>query len=227
MAKNLHDGHRNRMRERIAKEGISNLQEHEVLEYLLYCFVPRKDTNDLAHRLIERFGSFKGVLNADPKSLRSVAGMTDTASLFLSVLPEIFRTYVHSAVTEDKRRLSTVAEVRDYLGGLFAGLDEERVCAVALDVNDRFVAQRIWTSKNRAKVDVSTQQIAEFVTASKAISLIIAHNHPSGSIHPSVDDIELTKAIKTMLNIMDVKLRDHMIFNDKNEYYSFQQNDKL
>lgn len=92
-AKRVHDGHRDRMRERIRRSGLSTLQEHEMLEYILYAFVPRKDTNEIAHALIDRFGSFAGVLNADEKRLAEIAGMTENAALFLCNLPDVFRAY--------------------------------------------------------------------------------------------------------------------------------------
>lgn len=84
--RNIHENHRQRMRARIAKGGIEKLQDHELLEYLLYPFVPRRDTNPLAHRLIEKFGSLAGVLSADVNVLSEVSGMTFNASLFLTNL---------------------------------------------------------------------------------------------------------------------------------------------
>lgn len=81
MTKQVHDGHRERMRDRIRRSDLSALQDHEILEYILYAFVPRKDTNEIAHALIERFGSFSGVLNADESALRVTLSVTNyTAS---------------------------------------------------------------------------------------------------------------------------------------------------
>ena len=80
----MHEGHRDRMRERILLSGIESLQPHEVLEYLLYHAIPRKDTNGIAHELISKFGSFNGVLNADYNALLDVNGMTANAALLLT-----------------------------------------------------------------------------------------------------------------------------------------------
>ena len=82
-----HDGHRQRMRERIASDGIRSLHDHEVLEYLLFPFVPRRNSNEIAHRLMEKFGTFSEVFNADAADLAAVAGMTGNAALFFSGLP--------------------------------------------------------------------------------------------------------------------------------------------
>ena len=89
----MHEGHRDRMRERILLSGIESLQPHEVLEYLLYHAIPRKDTNGIAHELISKFGSFNGVLNADYDALLDVNGMTANAALLLTSLKGVFRMY--------------------------------------------------------------------------------------------------------------------------------------
>lgn len=87
MTSNVHDGHRSRMRDRIRKSGLGSMQPHEILEYLLFPFVPRKDTNEIAHALIDRFSSFGGVLNASEEDLQKVSGMTENAALFLQICP--------------------------------------------------------------------------------------------------------------------------------------------
>ena len=85
----IHADHRQRMRERIAHGGIEGLSDHEVLEYLLYPFIPRKDTNVIAHELIERFSSLDGVAHATPAMLRQIKGITENAVLFLSCMTDI------------------------------------------------------------------------------------------------------------------------------------------
>ena len=225
MANHQHEGHRERMRERIEKNGIGSLQEHEVLEYLLFSFVPRKDTNALAHRLIDEFGSLCDVMNADPKHLQKVSGMTENASLFLSVMPEIFREYVVSSRHKECNVvLGNLEQVKSHMGSYFIGLSEERMYAVALDTQHRIISEKVWASGKRSEVDVTPKQIYEFAQRTKAISVLIAHNHPSGSVHPSVADVDLTKDIKTVLELTGYKLEDNLIFNDEGECYSFKQN---
>ena len=92
-----HDGHRERVREKIAAAGLDTFQDHEVLEYILFHCIPRKNTNEIGHELIDRFGSFADVLNSDKERLKEVPGMTEIAALFLSVLPDIMRRYLLSA----------------------------------------------------------------------------------------------------------------------------------
>lgn len=100
----VHDGHRARMRDRIRKGGIGSFQQHEILEYLLFSFVPRKDTNEIAHALIDRFSSLSGVLNASEEDLAKVSGMTQNAALFLATLPDVFRAYVDGVNNDSSSR---------------------------------------------------------------------------------------------------------------------------
>jgi len=209
------------MRERIEKNGIEGLQDHEVLEYLLFSFVPRRDTNAIAHKLIAEFGSLAGVLNADAAHLEQVAGMTHNAGLFLSSLPDVFRLYLNCS--DEKVRLDSRGKVRDYLGKLFVGLEEERIYAVSLDVQDQVLACDLIAKGDRSQVDLKPVQIADCAQKRKAKNVIIAHNHPSGSVCPSVADMGLTREICALLSMMEFNLQDHLIFNNSGEYYSFDE----
>ena len=93
------------MRERIASDGIRSLHDHEVLEYLLFPFVPRRNTNEIAHRLMEKFGTFSEVFNADAADLAAVSGMTENAALFFSVLPEVLRPAYEPLLLENTNKL--------------------------------------------------------------------------------------------------------------------------
>lgn len=110
----MHEGHRDRMRERILLSGIESLQPHEVLEYLLYHAIPRKDTNGIAHELISKFGSLNGVLNADYDALLDVNGMTANAALLLTSLKGVFRMYA-SGDKKGKIVIATRGDLVRYL----------------------------------------------------------------------------------------------------------------
>ena len=88
-----HEGHRQRMRTRVEQYGLESLAPHEVLEYLLYITNARRDTNGIAHALLERFGSFTGVLEASEEELCSVAGIGPASARMLHLLPEVSRYY--------------------------------------------------------------------------------------------------------------------------------------
>ncbi len=221
----IHDGHRNRMRERIEQNGLESLQPHEMLEYLLYAFIPRKDTNAIAHALIDRFGSFSGVLNADAHSLEEVTGVTHNAALFLSELPEVFRHYV-SSLDKPKATLKGRGAARGYMQSMLYGSNVEQVVVVALDSHEQLVAcEKLAKGKGDA-VAISVRDVVAFALRHQASSILLAHNHPSGSVHPSQNDYNLTLEIFTTLRGVGVRFDDHFIFSGK-EYYSFEESGKL
>ncbi len=113
----VHDGHRARMRDKIRKGGLGSFQQHEILEYLLFSFVPRKDTNEIAHALIDKFSSLSGVLNASEEDLEKVSGMTQNAALFLATLPDVFRAYVDGVNSDGANRqdLSGRGKARNFM----------------------------------------------------------------------------------------------------------------
>ena len=220
-----HDGHRDRMRERIEKSGISSLQNHEILEYLLYAFIPRKNTNDIAHALIDKFGSFAGVLNADESALSEVDGMTRNAAIFIASLPEIFREYLND-VNSPKQSLSGRGVVRKFLGAKLYGLPYEQVVAVALDSKDQLISVEQISKGDGASVNLTVRDIVSFAIRHKAVNVVIAHNHPSGQTSPSQADVDLTAEVAFTLETIGVHLEDHLIFSGEN-VYSFEASGRL
>lgn len=221
----VHDGHRQRMRERIAKQGIESLQPHEALEYLLYSFIPRKDTNALAHKLIDKFGSFAAVLGAEPSQLEEVPGMTANAATFLSSLPGIFRIYLGDR-TVQKTSLKGRLAARMYMGNKLFGLNEEQVYVAALNVHDDLIACERLATGMGDEVAVTVRSVVDFAIKTKASGILIAHNHPSGNVHPSHSDVEMTYTILDTLTNVQVNLLDHFIFCGT-DYYSFEEDGRL
>ncbi len=217
MSKHLHDGHRQRMRERIKNGDFKNFQPHEILEYLLFSFIPRKDTNAIAHELINKFGSFNAVLNSDYTRLRDVVGMTENAALFLSSLPVVFRRYLVS-LKDPKTGLSGRGVVKEYMCGLCMGLPEEHAFAVGLDVHDNVIAMYENTSGLGDSVEMRVRDVVNFAISHHAVSIIVAHNHPSGVIYPSFNDVAFTKDLHYALALVQVNLLDHFIFCNEDSY---------
>lgn len=220
----VHDGHRNRMRNRIRKSGLSSLAEHEILEYLLFAFVPRKDTNEIAHALINEFGALSRVLSADEEHLRKVAGMTDNASLFLASLPDVFRVYVNGVDSDvDRVDMSSRAKARSYLGTVLYGKREEQVCVAGLDAHDKLIKCETLSSGGGNSVALDVRAVMDFALKTGACSIILAHNHPSGNVEPSQADYELTRELLFTLSGVGITVRDHFIFHG-GLYYSFEEN---
>lgn len=229
--KQTHEGHRERFRERIRNNGLQCLQPHEILEYLLFSFIPRKNTNDIAHELIDKFGSLSGVINADESQLMEVSGMTHNAALFLSSLREVFEIYLAEVnlmrqSIKDSKPIRTVDDAKNYLGGKMYAMREEQVEVVALDVHDKVIGNKILAYGSSSEVNVETKKVLQYAMQTGARGILIAHNHPGGNVGPSVSDDLWTLDALTVLKTINVELVDHLIFSGKN-CYSYKAADKL
>src|SRR5690554_7825953 len=87
----MHTGHRDRVKNRFLNEGLDSFDQHQVLELLLFYSIPYKDTNELAHELINRYGSLAAILEADPFELQKVKGVGKNTAVLLSLLPQLCR----------------------------------------------------------------------------------------------------------------------------------------
>lgn len=218
----LHDGHRDRLREKILSAGIESLQPHEILEFLLFAFIPRKDTNEIAHELINTFGNFADVLGTDVDRLMAVKGMTRNAAIFLHSLPEVFGIYSKD-VAKEKVKLAGRGVTRDFMRASLFGKDVEQVYMAAVDAKDNFIRMEKLSKGDGISVKVAVRDIVDFALRTSACGIILAHNHPSGQVAPSGEDVALTNRIALMLGGINVTLQDHFIFGD-NKYYSFEEN---
>ena len=131
-----HQGHRQRMRERVQNYGLDSLAEHEALEYVLYLTNAQKDTNGIAHDLIDRFGDFAAVLEASEEELCTVEGVGPATARMLHLLPQICRYYSRSR-TSTTRCIKTTEQMGSYLMAKFAWSDYERAMLVSLDSRKR------------------------------------------------------------------------------------------
>lgn len=222
---NTHQGHRERMRQRVQTQGIENMPQHEVLEFLLYPFIPMKDTNPIAHELIDRFGSLQKVFDASPISLSSVKNMTDVAALYLSSLPKLFKLY-NIQKFGDSIELHSPSNTANYFSALFAGNDKESIYIVILDAKYQLV-----DTINVGDGDLNSckMRIKDFILNTACTSnknVIIAHNHPSGDARPSQQDNAFTDWILSLTELVGVNLLDHIIVTKK-QYYSYAINKKF
>ena len=208
---NLHDGHRARMRAKFAKNiNFSNFEEHEILEMLLYYCYPRGNTNQTAHRLINRFGSLSGVLSASYEELveSKIIGANPALSLKFFYALNI---YLHVDKTTDEIDIRDIPRLKDFIGDLFYGMSYEQFKLFFTD-NSYILKNHmdIQTGSSQA-VEISLRNVTKAILNSGANYFFIAHNHPNSSSLPSDEDILLTKKIITHLRNMDIHLLDHFI----------------
>ena len=110
---NIHDGHRKRVRERYMKTGLSGMNEHEILELVLFYSRARGDTNELAHRLINAFGSLSGVFESTPEELMSIPGVGEQTAVLLNLIYDVY-TAVQISKTKDICYVNSFDDMRRF-----------------------------------------------------------------------------------------------------------------
>ncbi len=206
----IHTGHRDRMRARFSETGFKGMHEHEMLEMLLYYSVPRRDTNPLAHALIDRFGSLAGVLQANTEQLLSVDGVTmNTVTLIRMILP-LFHQYRKSS--SEGIRLNTPDKTAEYLINYYSGVLSEQVVVICIDASCKVVGFETVCEGDTSSCLINCRRLIEIVLKYPMTSgVILSHNHPNGVALPSRDDVESTSELfKTLANV-NIKLVDHII----------------
>ena len=219
----MHEHHRDRLREKAIKD-ISLLNEYELLELLLFGVVPRKNTNDIAHRLIDQFGSISAVFSADPQLMMLIEGVGKTVSSHIAAMNSVFK-----AVNESRNAFPTEFTfngIKQPLIDFFRPLTEEALIVFFLDKNNKIITRRVIYGKNRHEVEIDLNEFSRMILMSKAASIAIAHNHFSGNVNPSEKDDAATFKIATAAILAGTKLLDHIIIC-RDQAFSYFRNGKL
>ena len=219
-----HSKHRERMRERFLKNGFEGYAPHEVLEMLLYNALPRRDTNELAHRLVNRFGSVSEVLNAEVEELTSEKGVTLNVAVYLKEIAELVRLYRKES-SEKKKKIITYTDMEKYVLPLMEESKREELLLVCLDGGKNIVGKKMWQgSVNRILTPV--RELVRVAMSKEATSVIISHSHPGGFAIPSNEDDRYTQKLYAALMAVDIVLLEHLIVG-KGERYSYLKENKL
>jgi DNA repair protein RadC len=216
-----HDGHRQRLKNRFRQEGLDKFDEHQVLELLLFYAIPQKDTNDLAHHLVEHFGSLSQVLEAPVEELEKISGVGPNVSTLLSLTAALARYYMvnrgaHSAV------LTTTEMCGDYLLPHFVGRRNETVFLLCLDAKCKVLGCKEVGEGSVNSASVPIRRIVEIALGMNATTVVLAHNHPSGLALPSGEDVQTTRRLALALDTVDITLADHIVVAD-DDYVSMAQ----
>ena len=209
----IHDGHREKMRQRFLKSGLDAFADHEALELLLYYAIPRRDTTPIAHALMERYGSLSAVLAAPVEDLKKVEGVGESAAILLKLAPQLYRKAKMSDA-EQETILSSVERVGAYLLERFAGEKNEVVYQLCLDRKGKLLVCKKLGEGGVTSADLDIRRLVENALLTGASSVVLAHNHPSGVALPSRDDYAATDRAKTALAVVGVALTDHIIVAD-------------
>ncbi len=216
--KNVHKGHRLRVKQRFLREGLENFEPHQILELLLFYGIPMKDTNEIAHRLLETFGSIYKVMEASYEDLRRVPGMTDHAAFLIAFSCQLVKRY-----WTERCALGTVVyssrDIGDYIKYHFIGEKVESVYLICMDCRAKILnCTRIAEGDiNSAKIDY--RKVLEIILRDNATQIALVHNHPTGHAFPSKADISFTFDLLRRLQIIEVHILDHIIVSE-NDFIS-------
>ena len=206
-------GHRGRLRDRFLNNGLDGFSETEVLELLLSFGTPRSDCKAPARELLKKFGTFSKVIEAPIAALQEVVGVGPKNCFALYFIHGVAKYYLKERLT-GKRYLQSSQEVREYLSYTLRGLKKEVFTVIFLDSSHAIIDSVIVAEGTLNVNTVYPREIIKTALEYHAAALIIAHNHPSGSLQPSLQDIKLTKNLFMLCSAMQIQLLDHLIIGD-------------
>ena len=210
MATSIHKGHRERLKARFLEEGLDNFTDIQVLELLLFYAIPQKDTNPIAHELLDHFGSLSQVLEAPVEELKKVNGIKDNAATLLSLITQISR-YYQVDCSQRVEVLTTLDACGAYLVPRFFGRSNETVFLLCLDAKCKVLSCKEVGEGSVNSAGISIRKIVETALAANATTVVLAHNRPSGVALPSNDDVQTTRRIAAALSAVEVHLADHIV----------------
>ena len=210
---NVHGGHRARLREQFLRSGLDSMSDVQVLELLLFFAIPRRDTNPIAHRLLERFGSLSAVFEAPVTELSRVEGVGESAALLLNLVPQAARRHLIDRA-KFEQVLDTTEKCGRYLLPFFHGERDEVVYLLCLDAKCKVLDCRMLFRGGVNTAGVSVRKIVEAALTYNATSVVLAHNHVSGIALPSREDEATTRQIRTALDAVGILLADHIVVAD-------------
>ena len=209
-----HEEHRKRVRDTFLKGGLQCFQQHSVLELLLFYSIPRRDTNEIAHRLVERFGSLPAVLDAPYEELRKVDGVGESSAILIMLASQLAKRYLHEQA-QGKRIFTTTADFHEFAINLFLGIKNETAFLLCLDNNGRLLhcAPASLGTKNELMLDNRT--LLETAFRYSATKVVLTHNHPNGLASPSKSDVTRTESAIVLFNSVSIQLLDHLIVAER------------
>lgn len=207
---NIHRGHRVRLINTVDKCGLDGLSDIQVLEFFLFFVFPRVDVNPLAHRLLDKYKSISGVLEASVDDLKTVKGMGDVSAKKLHSFPKMFDMYMLDKSTRPLKK-SSKSDIFDTIEGILRFKNTENLLLIAMNQRGEYLGERIFQKGSYDRIVIEQKDIALFVMNYHASGVVIAHNHPNGSIMPSRNDLISHEELMRRFEFGGVELIDNLI----------------
>jgi DNA repair protein RadC len=213
-------GHRQRLKDKFQQRGIEAFTDAEILELLLILGTPRKDCKEQSRALLKSFGSLVNVLEASSTEIRKVKGVGPNNTFAIHFLHAVARRYLQHRLQE-KQYLHSSRQVADYLIHSMRDLQHEVMTAIFLDSAHAIIDTQVVA---RGTVDSNTiypRELVKIALRLNASAMVVAHNHPSGNLEPSVQDHQLTRTLFLACSLMNIRLLDHLVIGNSDKTYSF------
>ena len=209
----IHDGHRQRLKQRFVKEGLTSFESHNILELLLFYALPRQDTNVIAHELIDNFKTLTGVFNAPYEELIKVKGLGENGATLIKLIPQLLSAY--TVETNANQPMNDVRRICNYFHGLYIGVKTEKIHVCCLDDKLNIISCVLIQDGGVNTVPINVRKIVEATYRSNSSMIILSHNHPNGIPIPSDADIVATRKLYKILDSVGIKLLDHIVASPK------------
>ena len=206
---NPHKDHRKRMKHQFIRGGIDQFEPHQVLEMLLFFAIPQRDTNPLAHRLLDRFGDLASVLDADFEELCKVDGISEHSATLLTLCGQLLLR--HSKEKAGRQKLITFAEIKEFVELQLINEKREKVLLLSFNNRMELINCTVVHTGTITSVEANTRELVQAALRSSATAVVVAHNHPAGFCLPSEDDVAATKSFVPVFKMMDIEVLDHII----------------
>ena len=223
---NAHKKHRSRLKTKVKNHGLECLAYHEILEYLLTYTIPRKDTNPIAHNLIERFGSFANVIDANYFDLLKVDGIGPESALFLNSMFQLMEVYNKNKLETKVTILNSTTACVQFFRDFYSIKNNEFMVLACLGKNKKVLKTYVYKGKDETEINFDLKQIANNINDNGVKSVVLYHTHPNGSVEPSYSDYQTTQRIVNVCMINGIDFDDHIILNET-EHFSFNHHNKL
>ena len=219
VVKNIHSGHRKRVRANVCKNGFSQLEDHKLLELLLFYSIPQADTNELAHRLLNEFGSLDELVKTDVERLKRVDGIGENTAVLIATIGEMYLR-VSKEKLNPKKTYTTVDDFKSLAQTVLAGETVEKVYIFCLDVSGKLKKAVLLSSGDEGSAYVDMKKALQAVMDCNAKNAFLAHNHPQGVASPSAFDIDSTRGMCVMFRKLGFFLVDHIVVGSDGSTYS-------
>ncbi len=207
----MHEDHRKRVRERFLSEGLDGFAPHNVLEFLLFYSIPRRDTNEIAHALLDKFGGLSQVFDADINELAEVNGIGINSAVLIKLIPQLAKRYMTDSVRPEDGKFNRASKIGDYFVSRFIGETTEVVYMMLLDSSYSLINCRRIFEGSVNSAHLPTRTVISEALSTKASMVVLAHNHPGGLAVPSSNDINTTRCLSDALGLIDAKLLEHYV----------------